>query len=116
MLATTGILLAALAVLCVALEATWPAAAFGAVGMWMISHAAQRFRDGHKVPAGPTREKETGPLLVTGPYFGRSRPTDFKASCLKPLPPPGSQQWCRFPGGSGRTAILLGMNSENLLR
>jgi hypothetical protein len=40
MLATTGILLAALAVLSVALEATWPAAAFGAVGMWMISHAA----------------------------------------------------------------------------
>jgi hypothetical protein len=40
MLATTGILLAALAVLCVALEATWAAAVFGAVGMWMISHGA----------------------------------------------------------------------------
>jgi hypothetical protein len=40
MLGTTGVLLAALAVVCVMLEATWPAAVFGAVGMWMISHAA----------------------------------------------------------------------------
>jgi hypothetical protein len=40
MLATTGTLLCGLGVLSVALEATWPAAAFGAVGMWMISHAA----------------------------------------------------------------------------
>jgi hypothetical protein len=40
MLATTGVLLAALAVLCAALEATWPAAALGSLGMWMISHAA----------------------------------------------------------------------------
>jgi hypothetical protein len=36
----TGTLLCGLGVLSVALEATWPAAAFGAVGMWMISHAA----------------------------------------------------------------------------
>jgi hypothetical protein len=40
MLVTTGVLLFALAVLLVALETTWPAAAFGAVGMWMISHGA----------------------------------------------------------------------------
>jgi type IV secretory pathway TrbD component len=40
MLATTGTLLCGLGVLSVALEATWPAGAFGAVGMWMISHAA----------------------------------------------------------------------------
>jgi hypothetical protein len=40
MLATTGALLAALAVICVALEATGPAATFGAVAYWMISHGA----------------------------------------------------------------------------
>jgi hypothetical protein len=40
MLTTTGALLAALAVVCVMLEATWPAAAFGAVAYWMISHGA----------------------------------------------------------------------------
>jgi hypothetical protein len=40
MMLTTGSLLAAFAVLCVAIEATWPVAVFGAVGMWMISHAA----------------------------------------------------------------------------
>jgi hypothetical protein len=39
MLATTGMLLGALAVICVAFEATWPAV-FGAVAFWMISHAA----------------------------------------------------------------------------
>jgi hypothetical protein len=32
--------LAALAVVCVMLEATGPAAAFGAIAFWMISHAA----------------------------------------------------------------------------
>jgi hypothetical protein len=40
MLATTGVLLCGLAVICVAFEATGSAALFGAVGMWMISHAA----------------------------------------------------------------------------
>ena len=40
MLGTTGVLLAGLAVICVMLEATWHAALFGALGMWMISHAA----------------------------------------------------------------------------
>jgi hypothetical protein len=40
MLATTGMLLVGLGVLSVALEATWPAAVFGALGMWMIGHAA----------------------------------------------------------------------------
>jgi hypothetical protein len=40
MLATTGMLLAGRAVLCVALEATGRAALFGAVGFWMISHGA----------------------------------------------------------------------------
>jgi hypothetical protein len=40
MLATAGALLAGLAVFCVMLEATGPVAVFGAVGMWMISHAA----------------------------------------------------------------------------
>jgi hypothetical protein len=40
MLAITGTLLCGLAVLSVALEATWHAAVFGAAGMWMISHAA----------------------------------------------------------------------------
>jgi hypothetical protein len=40
MLATTGGALVGLGVLSVALEATWPAVVFGAVGIWMISHAA----------------------------------------------------------------------------
>jgi hypothetical protein len=40
MLATTGMLLGALAVICVTFEATWPAVVFGAVAFWMISHAA----------------------------------------------------------------------------
>jgi|GraSoi2013_115cm_1033766.scaffolds.fasta_scaffold35175_2 hypothetical protein len=40
MLATTGVLLCGLAVLAVAIEATWAAAAFGAIGFWMISHGA----------------------------------------------------------------------------
>ena len=40
MLATTGAALVGLGVLSVALEATWAAAVFGAVGMWMIGHAA----------------------------------------------------------------------------
>ena len=37
MLGTTGVLLCGLAV---AIEATWAAAAFGAIGFWMISHGA----------------------------------------------------------------------------
>jgi hypothetical protein len=40
MLAITGTLLAALAVICVMLEATGPAAAFGAVAYWIIGHGA----------------------------------------------------------------------------
>jgi hypothetical protein len=40
MLATAGTLLVGLCVLSAALEATWSAAVFGTVGMWMISHAA----------------------------------------------------------------------------
>jgi hypothetical protein len=40
MMATTGILLAALAVISVSLEATLPAAVFGAVSFWLISHGA----------------------------------------------------------------------------
>ncbi len=40
MLGTTGVLLCGLAVLAVAMEATWAAAAFGAIGFWMISHGA----------------------------------------------------------------------------
>jgi hypothetical protein len=40
MLATTGILLYGLAVLAVAIEATWPAAVFGAIGFWLIGHGA----------------------------------------------------------------------------
>jgi hypothetical protein len=40
MLATTGMLLAALAVLAVAFELTWPATALGAISFWMISHGA----------------------------------------------------------------------------
>ena len=40
MLVTTGTLLVFLAVICVAFEAIGSAALFGAVGMWMISHAA----------------------------------------------------------------------------
>jgi hypothetical protein len=40
MLADDWSALVGLAVLAVAIEATWPAAAFGAVGMWMISHGA----------------------------------------------------------------------------
>jgi len=50
MLTTTGVLLCSLSVVSVALEATGPAAVFGAVEMWMMSHAAQRFRDGTDVP------------------------------------------------------------------
>jgi hypothetical protein len=41
MLATTGVLLVGLAVICVSLEAIGSAALIGAVGMWMISRAAQ---------------------------------------------------------------------------
>jgi hypothetical protein len=40
MLATTGVLLVFLGVICVAFEATGSAALFGALGMWMINHAA----------------------------------------------------------------------------
>jgi len=40
MLTATGALLAMLAVICVMLEATGPAAAFGATAFWMISHGA----------------------------------------------------------------------------
>jgi hypothetical protein len=36
MLATTGVLLIGLAVFSVALEATWAAAVFGGLGMWMM--------------------------------------------------------------------------------
>jgi hypothetical protein len=40
MLATTGTLIAALAVIAVALEATGSAALLGAVGLWLVSHGA----------------------------------------------------------------------------
>ena len=40
MLATAGMLLGAIAVVCVMLEATWPAVVFGAVAYWMASHGA----------------------------------------------------------------------------
>jgi hypothetical protein len=40
MLSTTGTLLVFLGVICVAFEAIGTAALFGAVGVWMISHAA----------------------------------------------------------------------------
>ena len=40
MLATTRMLLCRLAVLAVAIEATWPAVVFGTIGFWMISHGA----------------------------------------------------------------------------
>ena len=40
MLAITGTLLGGLAVIAVALEATWAAAVLGAVAFWLISHAA----------------------------------------------------------------------------
>jgi hypothetical protein len=40
MLSTTGTLLVFLGVICVAFEATGSAALFGALGLWMISHAA----------------------------------------------------------------------------
>jgi hypothetical protein len=40
MLATTGVLLVFVAVICVSLEAIGTAALFGAVGTWMISHAS----------------------------------------------------------------------------
>jgi hypothetical protein len=39
MIAITGTLLCGVAVLCVALEATWPAVMFGVLGFGMISHA-----------------------------------------------------------------------------
>jgi hypothetical protein len=39
MLATTGVLLAFLAVISVAFEATWAALVFGVVAFWMIGHA-----------------------------------------------------------------------------
>jgi hypothetical protein len=38
MLATTGVLVCAVAVIAVALEATWPAVALGSIGMWMMMH------------------------------------------------------------------------------
>jgi hypothetical protein len=40
MLATTGVLLVFFGVICVMFEAVGTAALFGAVGLWMISHAA----------------------------------------------------------------------------
>ena len=40
MLTTTGTLLVFLGVLCVAFEAIGTAALFGALGLWMLSHAA----------------------------------------------------------------------------
>jgi hypothetical protein len=40
MLAILGTLFGTVAVLCVAVEATWLALVFGAVAFWMISHAA----------------------------------------------------------------------------
>lgn len=40
MLATTGVLLGGLAVVAVALEATWPAVVLGSIAAWMITHAA----------------------------------------------------------------------------
>jgi len=40
MLAPTGVLIVFLAVICVAFEAIGPAALIGALGMWMINHAA----------------------------------------------------------------------------
>jgi hypothetical protein len=39
MLAITGTLFAAIAVLAVALEATGPAIVFGSIAAWMITHA-----------------------------------------------------------------------------
>jgi hypothetical protein len=39
MLATTGVLLVFLGVVCVAFEAIGSAALIGALGMWMINHA-----------------------------------------------------------------------------
>jgi hypothetical protein len=39
MLATTGVLLVGLAVICMAFEAIGSAALIGALGIWMISHA-----------------------------------------------------------------------------
>lgn len=40
MLAIFGTLFGGLAILAVAFEATWPAALFGAIGFWLISHSA----------------------------------------------------------------------------
>lgn len=38
MMATTGALLGLLSVACVAFEATWSAAMFGVIALWLISH------------------------------------------------------------------------------
>jgi len=77
MLATTGTLFAALAVIAVALEATGAAFVLGGIAAWMITHSAWGIA---QIP--------TGPLLITGPYFDHDRPTDFKIFVLKLPPPP----------------------------
>ena len=40
MLTIIGTLLVGLAVISVSFELTWPAAAFGALGMWLVAHGA----------------------------------------------------------------------------
>ena len=40
MLATTGVLVCAVAVIAVVLEATWPAIVLGSIGAWMMTHAS----------------------------------------------------------------------------
>jgi hypothetical protein len=59
MLATTGMLLGALAVICVMLEATGPAAAFGAVAYWMTV-------TGLDALAGHWRASRGGRIVVVG--------------------------------------------------
>lgn len=40
MMEITGALLGLFSAVCVAFEATWSAAVFGAIALWLISHAA----------------------------------------------------------------------------
>ena len=68
MLATTGTLFAALAVIAVALEATGAAFVLGGIAAWMITHSASGGL--HKFP--------TGPLWFTGPLSRRAVGRDFK--------------------------------------
>lgn len=107
MLGTTGVLLAALAVVCVMLEATWACSGVRRGGYVDYKSRGAAVRDGPEVAVRHTCAKKAGPLLVTGPYFSRSRQTDFKNQGLKPPPLPGLEL-PRAKSHKSRTATRQG--------